>query len=346
MQGVAKKRYRMIDIAERANVSRTAVTHVLTGAGAGRIGGVGAAKAEEIRRIAAELGYVPNLAAQQLAGKRSGMIGALASTWNRATERRLHGWLQQVANARGLDLLAAQSNDELSSVERFLTNCERRGIDGLFVMAFASDSLWEKTAPLLSHHGRIVALVGNPKIDGVPAAESDIAGGTRLGVELLHRQGRRRIVQLLENLDTSMNRCRAQAFFDMHKQAGRPAKKDQLCLATEGWTEKDFPKMAPLCRQLLKQGMDAILADTDFSACWLIRALKGLGVRVPDDVAVVGWGDEEMAAWHDPKITSTSYDFRAVATVGIEMLSHWIENPTATPASTLVPMRLTAGESA
>ena len=140
----------MIDIAHRAKVSRTAVTHVLTGAGAGQIGGVSAAKATEIRRIAAELGYVPNLAAQQLAGKRSGMIGALSRTWNMATERRLLGWLQQKANARGFDVLGAQSNDRVESVETFLENCQSRAVDGLFVMAFASDDLWSQAAPLLS----------------------------------------------------------------------------------------------------------------------------------------------------------------------------------------------------
>src|SRR5262245_26385021 len=98
----------MIDIAKRANVSRTAVTHVLTGAGAGHIGGVSAAKAQEIRRIAEELGYVPNFAAQQLAGKRSGILAALASRWNMATERRLLGWFEQVATAKGFDVLGGQ----------------------------------------------------------------------------------------------------------------------------------------------------------------------------------------------------------------------------------------------
>ena len=198
----------MIDIAQRANVSRTAVTHVLTGAGAGRIGGVGAAKAAEIRRIAVELGYVPNQAAQQLAGKRSGIIGALARTWNMATERRLHGWLQQIANSRGFDVLGAQSYDELNSVERFLDNCQSRGVDGLLVMAFASDDLWLHAASLLTRLPRVITLVGDPQIAGIPSVVSDVSGGTFLGVSHLHKRGRRRIVQILENVDTAMNRSR------------------------------------------------------------------------------------------------------------------------------------------
>jgi DNA-binding LacI/PurR family transcriptional regulator len=342
-----KKRYRMIDIAHRARVSRTAVTHVLTGAGAGRIGGVSAAKSDEIRRIAAELGYVPNLAAQQLAGKRSGMIGALARTWNMATERRLLGWLQQVANARGFDILGAQSNDRVDSVQRFLENCQSRAVDGLLVMAFASDELWSQAAALLSNFSRVVALVGNPCIAGVRCIESDVAGGTRLGIDHLHQQGRRKIVQILESLDTAMNRCRHQAFIDGHRELGRPLEEQQICLATRGWTEKDFDKMDPLCGELLDRGMDSVLTDTDFTACMLIRSLRRRGVRVPDDVAVVGWGDEEMAAWHDPRLTTTSYEFRQLATAAIDLLTEWIEHPSGDDlASRSVPMKLIIRDSA
>jgi DNA-binding LacI/PurR family transcriptional regulator len=342
-----RKRYRMIDIAERANVSRTAVTHVLTGAGAGRIGGVSAAKAAEIRQIAAELGYVPNQAAQQLAGKRSGIIGALARTWNMATERRLHGWLQQIANARGFDVLGAQSNDELKSVERFLDNCQSRGVDGLLVMAFASDDLWSQAAPLLSRFPRVIALVGNPQIEAIPCVASDVADGTFLGVRHLHEKGRLRIVQILENLNTAMNRCRQQAFFEAHRQLGRPVDADQICLATEGWTENDFAKMYPVCGDLLARGTDAILADTDFTASMLIRALHQHGRRVPDDVAVIGWGNEDMAPWCNPQITTTSYQFNEVATAAVDMLGEWIETPErAGIRSRTVPMRLIVRESA
>ena len=343
----SKKRSRMIDIAQRANVSRTAVTHVLTGAGAGRIGGVSAAKAAEIRRIADELGYVPNLAAQQLAGKRSGMIGALASTWNMATERRLLGWLQQVANARGFDVLGAQSNDRVEPVQRFLENCQSRGVDGLMIMAFANDGLLEQAAPLLARFSRVVALVGNPGIRGVPSIVSDVAGGTRISVEHLHRQGRRKIVQILEGLDTAMNRARQQAFFDAHRDLGRPLGEDQICIATRGWSEFDFAKMDPLCAELLDRGMDAVLTDTDFTACMVLRSLRRLGKRVPDEVAVVGWGNEELAAWQDPQLTTVSYAFREVAVEAIDLLSQWIENPaTADFDSRVVPMKLIVRESA
>ena len=144
-----------------------------------------------------------------------------------------------------------------------------------------------------------------------------------------------------------MNRCRHQAFSDIHRELGRPLEPDQTCLATRGWTEKDFDKMDPLCGDLLDRGADAVVTDTDFTACMLIRSLRRRGVRVPDDVAVVGWGDEEMAAWHDPPLTTTSYEFRQVADAALDLLTDWIENPAGGDhPSRTVPMKLIVRESA
>jgi LacI family transcriptional regulator len=265
-----------------------------------------------------------------------------------ATERRLLGWLQQVANARGFDVLGAQSSNQIEPLQRFVENCQSRGVDGLMVMAFANDELLERAAPLLTRFSRVVALVGNPGIPGVPSVESDMAGGTRTSIEHLHKQGRRKIVQILEGLDTALNRSRHKAFVETHRELERPFQDDQICIATRGWSEFDFAKMDPLCAELLDRGADAVLADTDFTASMVLRSLRRLGKRVPDDVAVVGWGNEELAAWQDPQLTTVSYAFREVAAEAVDLLSQWLEKPTTFDfaESRIVPMKLIVRESA
>jgi DNA-binding LacI/PurR family transcriptional regulator len=235
----------------------------------------------------------------------------------------------------------------LDSVERFLDNCQSRGVDALLVMAFASDDLWLHAASLLTKLPRVITLVGDPQIAGIPSVVSDVSGGTFLGVSHLHERGRRRIVQILENVDTAMNRSRHRAFFDAHRQLGRSVGPDQICLASEGWTEFDYAKMNPVCAELLDQGTDAILTDTDFTASMVIRALHYHGQRVPDDVAVIGWGNEDMAPWCEPQITTTSYQFNEVATAAVDMLSEWIETPDRIDIpSRTIPMKLIVRESA
>ena len=86
-----------------------------------------------------------------------------------------------------------------------------------------------------------------------------------------------------------MNRQRQQAFGEVVRELGRPAESDWTCVATRHWDEVDMPKFVELAGELVRgRGADAILADNDVGAALLIRALGELGMRVPEDVAVIG----------------------------------------------------------
>ena len=162
--------------------------------------------------------------------------------------------------------------------------------------------------PPLSSFRRVVSLLGDPCIPGGACVESDVADGVRQVVEHLHARGRCKIAQILEDFERQGNARRRQAFFDAHTAAGRHVAADQVCAATRGFTAADFPKFLELADELiLNRGADAILADSDYTAAGLIRALQFRGRRVPEDVAVVGWGNEPLAPWFIPGLTTVSY---------------------------------------
>jgi DNA-binding LacI/PurR family transcriptional regulator len=335
----------MIDIAHKANVSRTAVTHVLTGAGKGKVGGVSKAKAEEIRRIAAELGYVPNLTAQQLAGKSSGLVGAIASQWW-STETRFFTILQQACALRGLDILAVQANHRVDSVEQFVDTSLGRGVEAVIVLSFVNDVLWTKAAHELARFPRVISVVVDPEIPGSRAIESDIAGGMRQTIEHLHQQNRKKILLLLEDLDTKMNVLRHRAFIDTLEKCGYSVEPDQVFLDTKNWSDEDFPKFEELCDRMLRSGADAILADSDFGAAYICKALLKRGLRVPEDIAVVGWGNEIVSRWSNPRLTTVCYQFETLVEACLDMLAGWADNPIVDGLRTkTMPMKLVVRES-
>jgi LacI family transcriptional regulator len=321
------------------------VTHVLTGAGRGKVGGVGKKKAEEIRRIAAELGYVPNLAAQQLAGKRSGIVGAIASQWW-STETRFFSVLQQACASQGLDILAMQANDRVDSIERSVETWLGRGVEAVIVLAFVHDSFWAQAADLLARFPRVISVVIDPGIEESRAVESDVAGGMRLAIEHLLGQGRRKIVCLLEDLETKLNRLRHDAFLEVMKERGRGVEENQLCLATKGWSDEDYPQFQELSEEMLRGGADAIIADSDFSAAFLCKALLERGLRIPQDIAVVGWGNEVISRWGNPRLTTVSYEFETIVEKCLELLAVWPDDGAAIPQrSYIVPMSIVVRES-
>jgi LacI family transcriptional regulator len=98
--------------------------------------------------------------------------------------------------------------------------------------------------------------------------------------------------------------------------------------------------------ELLGRGVDAIIADTDYGAAFFTKVFQRKGLRVPEDIAVVGWGNEILSQWCNPLITTVSYEFEDIVQSCLEMLSGWMENSAAAmPNSKTIPMKLFIRES-
>jgi DNA-binding LacI/PurR family transcriptional regulator len=330
------RRVRMIDIARAAGVSQPAVSYVLSGTDGGR---VSLKTADKIRRIAKQLNFHPNHAARQLLGKRTGVIGALANTWFYFPLRpRFLAFLNQYADQHDLKILTWQTGNRTEPIEQFIGESAARGIDGLVYLAFDNDPEWPVAAPLLAQLPHVVSVLGDPGIAGGGTVLCDVAAGVRQAVEHLHRQGRRKIVQIVDSLEMSMNRCRQDAFRQISAELGRAADADQLCVATRHWSGDDDAKFAELAHDLVRiRGADAILADSDMGAATLIRALGAMGLRVPQDVAVIGWGMETISRYVTPALTTVDYRLPEVLDATLDMLTAMIEERDVPTSVTIRP---------
>ena len=342
------KRYRMIDIAKRANVSYTAVNHVLTGS-AGKSVGVSTETAERIHRIANELGYVPNRAAQQMRGKKSGLIAVVGTDWERnRVDPRLLSWLISAAAARGFNVLATQTGSDPKALAECVRDYDSRSLEGLIFIAFGNESFWPETVQMLSPLQRVTSILCDPGIVGGSCVESDVADGVRQQVAHLHAQGRRKIVQLVESLDTEYERKRVQAFLEMHRELGRPIAGDEIVVATKEWSADSDENWPGLLDEFIKKrGADAVLADNDFGASAIIRVAQRHGVRVPEDLAVMGWGESQFAALANPRFTTVNFQLKEIASAALDMLLEQVKHPQkADPVRVSIKPKLIVRESA
>ena len=90
----------------------------------------------------------------------------------------------------------------------------------------------------------------------------------------------------------------------------------------------------------LEEPPTAIFAASDLMAAGALRAANELGVRVPEDVAVVGFDDIGLAALIQPQLTTVRQDMHALGEAAANGLARMIENPESPPARELVPTRL------
>jgi len=194
----------------------------------------------------------------------------------------------------------------------------------------------EDMAGLLRRHPNTV-FYENPRVPGATYVTVDRAEAGRLAVRHLAEKGRRRIALALMTLSRTTHLARRQGYeaelavqnlpLDPHLVFnGEP---HGLCFAKFNRTTRqwDFPvHVIDLAIETLvrEQHADAIVAHDDFWAAALVRGLKARGVRVPGDVAVVGYLNHYLADWTDPPLTTIDLQHAVAASAMVGMLERMI----------------------
>ena len=302
---------------------------------------VSAPKREAVARAASELGYIPNATARALATSTVGSVVLAVSN----DDPTLFGdpFFSQVlvGVAEALDrseldltLMLASSARGQARLERLLRS---RRSDGVMLMALRGDD------PL----NRIAAATDLPVVIGgrLLNAEArwyvdvDNRGGARLAAEHLLRSGRRRLATIAGPADLQASVARYQGFAD--------------ALAVEqlpwDWVEHaDFTSEggARAMTRLLAAhpDLDGVFGASDNIAAGALRALRSAGRRVPEDVAVVGFDDLEIARHTEPALTTVSQPVRGLGYEMATMLVRLIDGDTPTPI--ILPTRLVVRGSA
>jgi DNA-binding LacI/PurR family transcriptional regulator len=280
-------------IAARAGVSIASVSRVLNGHGA-RPDTV-----ERVERAAADLGYVPNEVARSLKGGRTRQLTfAMPDVGNPAYVSMVRQ-IQAVTKPLGYRLLLhstdAVAEDELDVV-RSLAN---RTSDGLILCPIrVTDAHLE----VLARAARPVVVIGSlPGTAAVDSVRADSVSGTVLAIRHLMERGRRRIAFVNGPADTVPGRNRSLGYATALRAAG--VVPDPALTVT---TEFGIESGARAAHRLLDAhpGIDSVFCANDQLALGAAHAAHDRGLRIPEDLAVVGMDDSELSRAGHPALTS------------------------------------------
>ncbi|MCA1223417.1 LacI family DNA-binding transcriptional regulator [Streptomyces sp. 8L] len=280
-------------IAAAAGVSIASVSRVLNGHGA-RPDTV-----RKVERAAAELGYVPNKVARSLKGGRTRQLTfAMPDIGNPAYVSMVRQ-IQAVTKPLGYRLLLhstdAVSEDELDVV-RSLAD---RTSDGLIICPIRVTE--EHLAALTTASGPVVVIGSLPEGARVDSVRADSVSGAALAVRHLVALGRRRIGFVNGPADTVPGANRATGFRTALAAAGLTA--DEAPTVT---TDFSVEAGTAAGHRLLDAGpgIDSVFCANDQLALGVAHAAHDRGLRIPEDLAVVGMDDSELARAGHPALTS------------------------------------------
>ncbi|MGH6711625.1 MAG: LacI family DNA-binding transcriptional regulator [Bradyrhizobium sp.] len=290
----------MEDVARAVGVSAMTVSRALKHDGV-----VSPATRRRILEVVKELGYVPDQIAGSLSSKRSGFVAVLApSLNNRPLAETVHALAQTLEEA-GLQILIGYTNYETKREERLLTELLQRRPEAIVVI---SDGHSPRSRKLMRESGiPIVQLWDWPArpIDNVVGfSNEDVAGGV---VRFLAERGYRRLAYLGETDDEGTRGAR--------RRTGFVREIEKLKLGLVRLHDQAPPPISMLegraaLPQMLKRwpDIDAIVCVSDPCAFGVLMEAQALGLQVPSQLAVVGFGDFEVSRCCTPALTTVAVD--------------------------------------
>lgn len=286
------------DVAARAGVSRATASRVVNGA---------ARVAESTRRAVEaavdELGYSPHQAARSLAASRNDTVALVVTEPSGQVfgdpyfGRVVRGVAAELGPTRyQLVLLMVQGDDDRARVERHLV---RGNADGVLLVSTRAD---DPLPGLLAAAGVPCVLAGRPP-QGVPVGyvDADNVGGAGQAVTHLLGCGRKVVATVAGPGDMAAGADRLVGWRKALADAGRPSPDDLVAEApfTRAGGEQATHKL--LAR---RPDIDGLFVASDLMALGALDALRRAGRRVPEDVAVVGFDDSELARESRPPLTT------------------------------------------
>jgi len=319
---------RSVDVARLAGVSQKTVSRVFNGERY-----VSAEVRQRVLEAAEELGYRLNNAARALASGRTRTIGVVALGTALYGPASLLIGIERAARDAGYALrvvntLEGDPGGVVGAVESLL----EQGVDGIVV----SEPI-DEGAVALSVDVPVLVL-GAPAAFGGPRA---VAAG--VGAELLARVATEHLLDLghvtVHHLAGPQRWFAARDRLAGWRGALTAYGREQPAVSAGDWSAASGYAAG---RELASDGdVTAVFAANDDMAIGLIRALTEAGLRVPDDVSVVGFDDIHVAAYVTPPLTTVRQPFDAVAQDGLRLLVQAIEKPeVALPPANDPPVEL------
>jgi len=328
----------ILEIAKKAGVSRSTVSRVLTGEGY-----VSETTRQKVMKVIVAENFTPNAAARALVTKRPQIIGIvipdpiknILATENSHYFSTLLQGITEAAHVRDyatLLLVGQPSENENSYYTRILKN---RSMDGLLIAASLSSEtiLMNQLLRNKTHFVQIGRPLHTSEAINYVAVDNVKAG--EQAVKHLLGQGRRRIGTITGTLDNVDSLDRLSGYERALATMRIPL---DPALIIKGGFSRDWGYSG--MKELLRHNVDAVFAASDLIAVGAMEAIQEMHLRIPEDIALVGFDDLPIASHAKPALTTIRQPIAEKAAQATSLLIDLIENRVEAPVQFVLPTQL------
>lgn len=293
------------EVARRSGFSVSTVSRALNG-----YTDVAATTRSRILQVATDLEYRPAAAARSLVTRRSQIIGVFLDTGKDHPDLQ-HPFFQEVlvglkntVGRAGYDLLLFASDppsDNVFGPQSYLDRCRQHGVDGAVLIGATDEGEARRLV-----RSEVACLGIDLDIgDGSVFVSSDNVGGAKLAIDHLVELGHRRIATITGLMHTRPGVDRLRGYREGLQQH-RLAFRDEYVVYGDFYVDSGAAAMRQLLA--LDEPPTAVFAAADLTALGAVNAAVELGIKVPDDMSVIGFDDIDLACHLQPPLTTVRQD--------------------------------------
>lgn len=314
------------DVAERAGVSRSAVSRAFTPGAS-----IAPATLKRVQAAADALGYQVNHLARGLLAHRSHLVGLVTSDPETPFRAHMIAALSRALIERGnvpAVISVGPTPGDLANASRQLLGYRAEAT--VFLSGSPPASLIEMT-----RRNRQPLILINRAETGLDVVRCDDIGGARIAFDALRSSGTLHFgVISMSNPSPSLS-MREKAFTRLAAARG-------IAVTIGRGRHSDYAGGQEAANQLVSSGVppEAVFCVNDLMAMGAVDHFRGAGLSVPDDISIVGFDDVPMAAWAPYRLTTLRQDPTRIATEVMAILDRRAENSEISPISVVFPVEL------
>ncbi len=288
---------------------------------------------KRIKDAAMKMGYQNNLFASNLRTKKTNTIGIIVPRLNSYFMSSVISGMESVVNARGYNLIISQSQEAFEKEIVSANTMFNSRVDGLLVsLAYDTQNI-DHYEVLLK---KKIPVIFFDRVVDHPRCTNIVIDNAKAGYDAVHHlleQGCKRIVYIGGNLKRNVYADRLKGYKLALAESGIPF--DESLVIINTLNEQGGQDAAQKILEM-KQKPDGIFAANDSSAVACMQEMKAAGIRIPTDIAVVGFNNDPISRIIEPNLTTINYPGYEMGEIAATTLINAINSAPGSTINTLV----------
>ena len=305
------KKVTIQDIAEKLNISFSTVARALNDHPA-----ISPATKERVREAADKLHYRPNKLASSLRSGRSHVIGVIVPSLHVSFFSSVVHGIDNVMNQHHYSILLYQSNESFTQEVKGIDTFLKSRVDGIIASLSRETTRFDHYEEIRKRRTPLVLFDRTADSLRVPSVRIDDYKGGFMATAHLIEQGYRDIVHITSDQELLIAKERLRGYQDALLKQGLPIR-PELIIKGNFSTDQSRQSILELLEKKIR--FDAVFAFEDFTALGALQVLQEKGIRVPQEVGVIGFANESFGSLITPSLSTVDQQTVRMGEIAAEL---------------------------